>query len=195
MAPTRPFWRLSARTFLFPCLLVGLPGMALGDCVGDDRERLLSLELAEFDQDLNGGWRRIAAMPYCAEDAADLIEEYRRRRDAKDITLTFHEGQLRARAGQTDRAIDLFEASLKPPERDGFGWNHYVQATIAFLERDREALIRSRDALAGLEEPTDFRPVDQDGNPVDITWPPNLEVVEGFLACFERPYSAAYGCR
>lgn len=30
----------------------------MGDCVGDDRERLLFLELAEFDQDMKGGGRR-----------------------------------------------------------------------------------------------------------------------------------------
>jgi hypothetical protein len=191
----KQFRPVSARALLFAFFLFGLPGMALADCVGEDRERLLSLDLAAFDQDLNGGWRRIASMPYCAEDAADLIEAYRNRRDAEDITLIFHEGQLRARAGQTDRAIALFERCRKDPERDAIGWNHYVDATIAFLKQNRQALLRSRDALAALEKPSDFRPVDQDGNPVDISWPPNLQVVDGFLTCFDRPYSEAYGCR
>jgi hypothetical protein len=156
---------------------------------------LLSLDVSSFDQDLDGGWRRVAAMPHCREAAADLIEEYRSRRDDHDITLIFHEAQVRAGVGQTERAIALFEQSRKNPERDRFGWNHYVEATIAFLKQDRQALERSRDALAGLEAPEDFRPVDQDGNEMDISWPPNLEVVDGFLKCFGRPYSAAYGCR
>lgn len=175
-------------------VLTCIPGSSLAGCV-HDRERLLSLEVSEFDQDMQGGWRRIAAMPYCAEAAADLIKEYRSRSEGQHTALTFHEGQLRARVGQTERAISLFEDSRTAPETDRYGWNHYVDATIAFLKRDRDALLRSRAALAALEEPEDFRPVDQDGNEVDISWPPNLNVVDGFLACFDRPYSEAYGCR
>lgn len=179
---------------LFLLLTSALTSAGLADCV-PDRERLLSLEVREFDQDLDGGWRAIASMPGCAEAAADLIEAYRSRRDGRDVTLVFHEGQLRARLGQTDRAIALFEGSRKAPKGDVIGWNHYVDATIAFLKKDREALLRSRDALASLEEPEGFRLVDQDGNDVDISWPLNLDVVEGFLACFDRPYAEAYGCR
>ncbi|WP_147307672.1 hypothetical protein [Wenzhouxiangella sediminis] len=179
---------------LFALLACLTTGSGAASCI-EDRERLLSLDVSSFDQDLDGGWRRVAAMPHCREAAADLIEEYRSRRDERDITLIFHEAQVRAGLGQTERAIALFEQTRKSPERDSFGWNHYVEATIAFPKRDREALERSRDALAGLEAPEDFRPVDQAGNELDISWPPNLEVVDGFLKCFNRPYSAAYGCR
>lgn len=134
-------------------------------------------------------------MPYCRLDAADLIAEYRSRRGDRDIALIFHEGQLRAKAGQTERAVALLEDSRTNPEKDRYGWNHYVEATIAFLKQDWGALERSRDALAGLEAPTDFQAVDQDGNEIDISWPPNLQVVEGLMSCFGRPYLEAYGCR
>jgi len=162
------------------------------DCV-PDRENLLSLDLSDFDQNLNGGWRKISADPGCTLAAADLILEYRTRKEVGGTTLIFHEAQLRAKAGQHDRAIPLFRDSMKDPGDDHFGWNHYVEATIAFLERDRERLLESRDALAGLEKPEGFRAVDQDGNEMEIPWPPNLHIVERFIGCFDRPYSEAYG--
>jgi len=176
-------------------LFLSVSKFGLADCV-QDRERLLSLTFSEFDQDLEGGWRRVAAMPNCTLAAADLIQEYRDRTEGHRTTLNFHEGQLRARVGQTERATALFQNSRKDPEKDKFGWNYYVDATIAFLKKDRNALLQSRDALAALEKPEEFRPVDRHGNEVDVSWPPNLHIVERFLTCFDMPYSTAYsGCQ
>ena len=65
-------------------------------------------------------------------------------------------------------------------ENDSFGWNHYVDATIAFLQHDEAALRAAREKLAGLEQPSELNMTDKDGNPVEMDWPPNLKVVDNF---------------
>jgi len=158
-----------------------------------DRAKLLALDEYSFDQDMNGGWRAVAQHEDCTEIAADLIREYRETRGLVSTVLYWHEGQLRASAGSTDEAIRLFEKSRKA--EDAFGWNLYVDASIAFLKHDKPALLSAREALARLPRPKDFDPRDAKGKAVTISWPPNLSVVDGFITCFDRKYKEAYGCR
>jgi hypothetical protein len=141
---------------------------------------------------MDGGWRALADQEGCLEVAADLIRVYRETRGSKSLMLYWHEGQLRAMAGATERAIELFEHS-RNPGKDTFGWNLYVDATIAFLRQDKPGLMEAREALARLPCPDEFRPRDQQGNPVDVSWPPNLDVVDMLLECFGREYKEAYG--
>jgi hypothetical protein len=42
-----------------------------------DREKLLALDQDAFDQDMNGGWRKLGNVPKCQSVAADLIRDYR----------------------------------------------------------------------------------------------------------------------
>jgi hypothetical protein len=138
--------------------------------------------------------------------AADLIAEYRTANAAalvnghpQQITgLNWHEAQLRAANGQTERAIRLFEHSrVTYMESDAL----YSQATVAFLKRDRAALQQARDALAALPPPPpDFAQAAEDFRRRTgqvATWPSNLGVVDGLIACFDRPYREAYStaCR
>ena len=167
-----------------------VPSTAPDSCVRN-RDELLALGQQAFDQDLQGGWRAVSARHGCEIAAADLIRDYRAARGLTDTILFWHEGQLRAAAGQTDAAIRLFEQSRKPPS-DRFGWNPYVDATIAFLRGDRAALIAAREALAALPRPADFEPRDPQGRPLQISWPMNLQVVDGLIACFGRSYKQAY---
>jgi hypothetical protein len=156
-----------------------------------DRAKILALDEYSFDQDMNGGWRAVAQNEECTEVAADLIREYRETRGLVSTILYWHEGQLRATAGSTDEAIRLFEKSRKA--NDAFGWNLYVDASIAFLKHDKPALLAAREALARLPRPKDFDPRDAHGKVVDISWPPNLSFVDGFITCFDRGYKEAYG--
>lgn len=160
-----------------------------------ERASLLKLEEKSFDQDLEGGWRKIAYSG-CKKQAADLIRDWRRIHNSKSKTLYWHEGQLRAEIGKTTAAIKLFKKSIKTPEEDaGFGWNLYVEGSIAFLNRDKDGLLAARNSLAALPKPEGLdRMVDVDGNPVTIKWPMNLHVLEAFIACWDKPYSAAYRC-
>ncbi|HWM92464.1 MAG TPA: hypothetical protein VN493_16990 [Thermoanaerobaculia bacterium] len=182
-----------------PILFVG--SLCLGACASPganpctfDRAKLLALDEHSFDQDMDGGWRAIAQHEECTAVAADLIREYRETRGLTSSILYWHEGQLRAFRGSTDEAIGLFEQSRHAD--DAFGWNLYVDASIAFLRRDKPALLTARETLASLPRPEDFSLQDAQGNAVEISWPPNLSVVDGLIACFDRGYKEAYGnCR
>ena len=102
---------------------------------------------------------------------------------------------MRANLGQTAAAIALFEKAYKTPEQDrGFGWNLYVDGSIAFLRRDRAALDTARDALAAVPRSASFDPRGPDSKPIAIRWPMNLNVLDGFQRCWDQPYKTAYVC-
>ncbi|MGQ0559359.1 MAG: hypothetical protein ACT4OE_07215 [Sphingosinicella sp.] len=155
-----------------------------------DYPAMMGLGHDAFDQDMNGGWRELARRPGCRERAADLIRAYRESRQRGIGSLYWHEGQLRAGLGQNEEAIRLFDRARHPTDEDG--WNAYVDATTAFLRGDREGLVAARARLASLPPPPDFRSWrSADGPPP--RWPLNLDVVDGLVRCFGRPYAEAYG--
>jgi hypothetical protein len=160
-----------------------------------DKSAMMGLSHNEFDQNPNKGWRKIAVSG-CEEVAADLIRDWRTVHDSQDVILFWHEGQLRAIVGQYQSAIALFELSRKTEAEDrGWGWNIYVDGSIAFLQGDRKALKKAKRALINLPKPADLdRLVDINGNPVEIEWPLNLPVLEGFLRCWGQSYRQAYAC-
>ncbi len=157
-----------------------------------DLDAMLELDLDSFDQDLNGGWRPLAGQG-CKREAAELIREWRHEKRAHDSILYWHEGQLRANVGETEAAIALFNLTYKPAELDvEFGWNHYVSGSIAFLERERDALQNSIAELRKVPEPEDNNFTMADGTVLKIDWPPNLNVLEAFERCWDKPYAEAY---
>ena len=113
-----------------------------------DRERMLSLNLKSFDQDEGDGWRKIAKVEGCKPVAADIIREYRIKNSTKESILYWHEGQLRAELGENESAIFLFEKTRRPSDLNRIGWNFYLDASIAFLKKDKEKLLKSRNLLA-----------------------------------------------
>ena len=156
---------------------------------------MLALDENAFDQDLTGGWRALSNKG-CELAAADLIAAYRAAHAGGRSYLSFwHEGQLRADARQTARATALFARARKPAAQDaGWGWNLYVDGSIAFLRRDRPALQRARNRLAALPPPPSLAAMHgPDGQPVQVGWPMNLNVLDGLLRCFDRDYRTAYG--
>jgi len=173
-----------------------------------DKQAMLALAPDSFDQDLSnggGGWRAVAARPGCELAAADLIRDYRQAHPGSPGLLSWHEGQLRAFAGNYEMAIPLMEASRQPPDSDPAGWNPYVDATVAFLRHDASALAAARKQLKAVPASPDLPPVHDghielptaDGQKIRMRWPPNVDVVEGLAACFDKPYVEAYGpaCR
>lgn len=167
-----------------------------------DRVRILALDEDQFDQDMSGGWRALASRPGCALAAADLLRDYREAHHQNSGLLFWHEAQVRADAGQYPEAIALMKRAYKPAEADKAGWNPYVDATIAFLRRDRAALGQARRKLAAVPPPTGagIPPVIDgymeaefaDGSKRKIRWPINIDVVEGLENCFDKPYIEAY---
>ncbi len=156
-----------------------------------DLDAMLSLDRKAFDQDLpDGGWRSLFNRG-CYAEAAELIREWRhQKRDHASILYT-HEGQMRAYAGQNEEAVALLRLTYKPADQDAAGWNFYMDGTIAFLTRDREALEVAIERLKAVPEPAGIRAVRADGNPIKIKWPLNLDVLDAFERCWERPYKEA----
>lgn len=162
-----------------------------------DKPAMMALDERAFDRTMTGGWRTLAKAG-CDAQAADLIAEWRSSHPANARTaglLQWHEGQLRANAGQTARAIALFDAARKSAEEDaGFGWNLYVDGSIAFLRRDLPGLDAARAKLTALPRPAGYAPIGADGKPRAYAWPMNLNILDGFVACWNRPYKQAYAC-
>ena len=159
--------------------------------------QMLNLSPREFDQNWEKGWVKLADMDGCKEAAANLIALYYSQRDLPEgaqKTLMFHEAQLRAEIEQYDLALRLFPKTKQ--DSSSIGWNYYVDGTIAFLEKDRASLENSIKQLASIPKPESLKPLDADGNPVEIEWPPNLNVLERFKKCFNESYLEAYaGCK
>jgi len=156
-----------------------------------DNAAMMALGVHAFDQDLEGGWRAVANRPGCEDEAADLIRRYREFIQSRMGILYWHEGQLRAGLGEKEAAIALFNKARRS-DADEYGWNHYVDASIAFLRRDRPALEAARARLAK------SKVFDTSGIPSlrvrpGPQRPMNLDVVDAFLQCFDRPYEEAYG--
>jgi hypothetical protein len=160
---------------------------------------MLALPLHEFDQ-TDAGWRSLDAAG-CEAVAAETIARYRvQNREAlagQDAgTLVWHEAQLHAAAGQTDAAIALM-LEVRDAESDAI--QPYVDASVAFLRQDRPALEAAYARLMSLPVPDYFTraaeryAVNYPDLP-PLTWPLNRDKVEGFLACFDRPYREAYVC-
>ena len=153
-----------------------------------DKEAMLRLSPSDFDQGPHG-WRALAAKPDCHLATADLIAEYRhkhwRTSELFELHISYwHEGQMRASADQRELAVKLLLAGVSP---QSIGFSDYALATVAFLQNDLEALRTARARLAAAPKPAEFTG----------KWPPNLDVVDGLLACFGKPYLEAYSasCR
>jgi hypothetical protein len=185
------------RIALLSCVFLATSAMACDY----DRARLLALDEAQFDQ-YESGWRALASKPGCDLAAADLLRDYRQAHRNEAGLLYWHEGQLRAMAGQSREAIALMERARKPADADRAGWNPYVDATVAFLRRDRPALDDARVKLAAVAPPVgkDIPPVVNgymeadyaDGQKRKIRWPPNIDIVECLARRFDKPYGEAY---
>jgi hypothetical protein len=174
-------------------------------CPTIDHMALMAMDVKAFDQTLHAGWRVVGDVEGCEGLGADLIADYRNANAAalvngnpQDIAgLNWHEAQLRATAGQTERAIRLFQFSrVAFDEGDAL----YGQATIAFLEHNHDDLVAARAALAALPMPPWFAAAAaqyRERTGQTATWPANLDVVDGFIACFDKPYREAYrdSCR
>ncbi len=104
---------------------------------------------------------------------------------------------MHAFAGERERAVRSFEATADTREI-GSAEQIYLDATLAFLRDDYEALVDTRHALTSLPEPEWFaEAVDRFRlrypDKQEPVWPTNLNIVERLIDCFGHPYSVAYG--
>jgi len=163
-----------------------VPLLCLFLAAGCDKKSPLDLDYNTFDQRPGRGWRQIAEKGDFL-DAAMLIDEYVEKYkdlgDSQRVNLNFHAGQMFAFANDYRTAIDRLNKSTyaqEPPELP-LRWNAYVQATIAFLNKDMARLKECREKI--------FAGPTFDGEKA------NLEVVDRLIMHFDEPYSRAYGAR
>jgi hypothetical protein len=162
---------------LFSCLFLAF------NC---KKEGPLSLDFKTFDQSPGAGWRQLAENGSFLEAAA-LIDSYAKKHknlnESQTTILYFHAGQMYAFANDYETAIDRFKRSTYAQESPQLPlrWNAYVQATIAFLNKDLKRLQECREEIA--EGPT------LQGEKA------NLDLVDRLIEHFDEPYSKAYGAR
>lgn len=165
------------------------------DCAPEGEIMLLQ-DFAVFDQSPRG-WRGVAARPGCEAAAADLIARFRTfQKDwlapEEAGLLSWHEGQVRARLGDTAKALAVMETARTPDAADPF--NDYLDATLAFLKKDRAKLAAAHASLAARPKPADFDAMaDAYAQQTGRTprWPPNLDAVDALTRCFDRTYREA----
>ena len=181
------------------------------DCGISEAEhgRLMALDKHSFDQNMEGGWRKIANEGNCYSVAGQLIKDYIDHHNIKPQTgsniLFWHVGQMQAYSGQIEDALKYFSMSYDKLADDGTNekeWALYAEGTIAFLKKDRESLIKAKNELANYKmskaKIASINKMKED-NP-KIKFPEgypekslNLIALEGLLRCFDQPYSNAYG--
>lgn len=162
---------------------------------------MMRLNAEAFDSTPGSGWRVVGDIEGCETAAAELIAQYRVNRiEAQRKSLLHHEAQLRAAAGQTEAALALLEQVRA--QETAAEMLAYRDAEIAFLRNDRVALLAARERLLSIPPPDGFdasvaRFRERFPDQKAPTWPLNIEVVDGFIACFGRPYREAYNtpCR
>ena len=184
------------------------PQKPYAECV-QDPERYLAMSFQEFDQGVQPvadgprkewGWREIARQEGCDAAVADLISQWRERHGSglapfQQSFIAFHEGQLRAAGGDYSGAIPLIEQG-RVVFADAAG-RAYVDAVVAFLRSDREALVAARERLLAVPEPANWPELQRkfkEEAGQDMKWPQNIEAVDALVRCFGKPYSAFGGC-
>lgn len=154
---------------------------------------MLSMSFESFDQGPDG-WRSLDSSLACSAYADDVLAAYRARHGqsltpANRSLLIWHEAQTKATQGATSDAINLMKRAAFPGEPE---WQQlYREGSIAFLEDDLTRLQVARDTLERL--PAIPQLTMSDGT--RVTSPPNLDVLDGLISCFGKPYSVAYTCR
>lgn len=181
---------------ILPAALLLIEGSQIGPSAACayDVEAALAMDQKQFDQDKDIGWRKLADAG-CDLEAADLVKRWRIAHQSSASILYWHEGQLRANAGQTSAAISLMERSRKTQKEDaGFGWNLYVDGTVAFLRQHRREIELARAKLAKLPRPDHLGLIGPNGKPINVAWPLNLNVLDGLISCWGKAYKTAYAC-
>jgi hypothetical protein len=159
---------------------------------------MLKLTPDQFDQDMDGGWRILARRVGCDLAVADLIASYRKSHwgvmTPSQVHLSYwHEGQARAVAGHYTEARPLLMEGVNSDDLGNFA--DYALGTIAFLDHDLAALKAARERMANIPKPPNWDAMAaslQAKWKRRVTWPANLSVLDGLVACFDKPYREAY---
>lgn len=166
-------------------------------CEQNDKQiaAALNLTFEEFDQMEASGWRPLYENK-CYKEAAKLIVRYMAQHPElvkQHYMLPFHAGQMYALHGEYQSAINYMQLGYSDIKSEYIDWNAFVDANIAFLNHDLSALQQARVKVAQQPKMPDSMHVPDWA----IGKKMNLDVVDGFILCFDKPYVEAYSmtCR
>jgi hypothetical protein len=146
-----------------------------------DREVLLARSYQEFDEAVEDfGWRALFQRG-CIREAIAILDAYRDRNAGRmtndqRLELSFHIGQILALSGYEAESLSHFEAARS--EMAAEEWSAYVDATVAFIRKDRRQLLSARERYAKAA----------------ASQPMRLQIIDGLLRCFEKSYAQAVHC-
>lgn len=141
---------------------------------------LLSESFAQFDQNLDTGWRTVA-FQIRYQDAISLIRQYEKTHattlsQTQQGLLNYHLGVVYALANEPDKAVHAFKQGLTSR---AFGNPAYIEAHIAFAEKDKGKLLQVRHIIA-TSNPGPWRKG-------------SLDEVNVMIQYFGQPFEAAFG--
>ena len=153
------------------------------DCVVTvaEREAMLRQDYQTFDEaaDANS-WRNLLQRG-CVREAVAILQAYGRQNGSRltrdqRLELNFHIGQTLAFGGYDAESLPYFESA----RADGASaeWNAYVDATVAFLRKDRAGLEDAKRRYAA----------------APAAQPMRVKIIDGFLKCLEKTYAEAVHC-
>lgn len=156
---------------LFSMLSLKVSGQELKQ---SEIDSLMALDFQAFDQDMQGGWRFYGNKMQFGL-AASLIKTYLELHPEveknQEAVMRWHAGQMYAMDGQNELAIPMMEASRK--ENNIMMWNEYLDATVAFLKKDRKAFDANLKAMES------------------FTGNPNMRLLKILEANFDKSYREA----
>lgn len=153
------------------------------DCVvtADEREAMLRQDYRTFDEGADAHSWRTLLREGCIREAVEMLEAYRARNASRltldqQLELNFHIGQTLAFGGHDAESLPYFESA----RADGASseWNAYVDATIAFIRKDRPQLEAARRRYVAAPS----------------SQPMRVRIIDGLLMCLEQPYAQAVHC-
>ncbi|MCA0131704.1 hypothetical protein [Winogradskyella alexanderae] len=134
---------------VFTAIICALQAHSQSELSQKTIDSIMELSFYEFDQNMDGGWRYYSNKEDF-ESATTLIKLYLEKHQdiesAKRGIISFHCGQMLALLDKNEEAIPYMEAS-KMKENDVMNWDVYVDATIAFLKKERETFDKKKAEL------------------------------------------------
>ena len=139
--------------------------------VGEEEyDRLMNLSMDDFDQSPDGFRKHSADYDLIKYLIPEYIE-FNALSKGESRNLHWHLGQMYAINNNSDAAIEEMKQSYVDGSKT---WECYVNGTIAFLQKDKAALMESLEALSQQENQM------------------NIEFLEKFVTNFEASYKEAY---
>ena len=157
---------------------------------------MLQQSYIDFEERPGGGWHAVGRIPGCEAVAADLIHDFLivnapLVNEYHTQVLKWREGLLRARAGQSGRAMILLASGRSQTD---FEQGLYTDLTIAFLRHDTAAFTTAVEQYRALPPPRYFGPsaeMVRSSSGTALTWPPHGAEVDNLVRCADAPYPVA----